>query len=120
MGRLRVISKARDECSRARAADGSAVRNEDIEKAIQATTDIYRRNVFPEMHVTLERFRERCSAGPFRPRGRDPEMHVTLVHVSESDRSHGFSGLFRYRDDDHKTKEGKSIGQDCETCHRIE
>ena len=29
-------------------------------------------------------------------------------------------GCFRCHDDDHTTKDGKAIGQDCETCHVIE
>ena len=42
---------------------------EHIEKAVQATTELYRRNVFPEMNVTLR-------------------------HLSEQHRSRGFSRLF--------------------------
>ena len=30
------------------------------------------------------------------------------------------NGCFRCHDDDHKSKDGKKIGQDCETCHAIE
>jgi cytochrome c556 len=29
-------------------------------------------------------------------------------------------GCFRCHDDEHVTKDGKKIGQDCETCHSIE
>jgi len=29
-------------------------------------------------------------------------------------------GCFRCHDDDHKTKEGTALGQDCETCHSIQ
>jgi hypothetical protein len=31
-----------------------------------------------------------------------------------------FPGCFRCHDDDHKSKDGKKIGQDCDTCHVIE
>ena len=30
------------------------------------------------------------------------------------------AGTSRCHDDNHKTKDGKKIGQDCETCHAIE
>ena len=29
-------------------------------------------------------------------------------------------GCFRCHDDNHTAKDGKKIGQDCETCHAIE
>jgi hypothetical protein len=67
----------------------------DIEKAVQATIDIYRRNVFPEMHVTFGTYAN------------------NIGHVD-------FPGCFRCHDDDHKTTAGKAIGQDCETCHKRE
>ena len=31
-----------------------------------------------------------------------------------------FPGCFRCHDDEHKTSDGRAIGQDCETCHKIE
>jgi hypothetical protein len=31
-----------------------------------------------------------------------------------------FPGCFRCHDDSHKTKEGKTISQYCEACHKIE
>jgi len=31
-----------------------------------------------------------------------------------------FPGCFRCHDDSHASKDGKKIGQDCETCHKIE
>jgi nitrate/TMAO reductase-like tetraheme cytochrome c subunit len=66
-----------------------------VEKAVQATTAIYRRNVFPEMNVQF---------------GTYPN---NIGHMD-------FPGCFRCHDDDHKTKEGKAIGQDCDSCHKIE
>ena len=80
---------------RTRAADLSPTRTEDIDKAVQATKEVYRRNVFPEMNVRF---------------GTYPN---NIGHVD-------FPGCFRCHDDDHKTKDGKAIGQDCETCHKIE
>ena len=35
-------------------------------------------------------------------------------------RPDSFPGCFRCHDEDHKTKEGKVISQDCSLCHTIE
>lgn len=67
----------------------------DLERAIAAVQDIYRRNVFPEMNVTFGTYP-------------DNNGHVDTP------------GCFRCHDDNHRTKEGKTIGQDCETCHSLE
>jgi hypothetical protein len=70
-------------------------RRQEVEKAANAAMDIYRRNVFPEMNVAF---------------GTYPN---NIGHMD-------FPGCFRCHDDNHKSKEGKTIGQDCETCHKIE
>jgi len=70
-------------------------RRQEVEKAANAAVDIYRRNVFPEMNVAF---------------GTYPN---NIGHMD-------FPGCFRCHDDNHKSKEGKTIGQDCETCHKIE
>jgi len=67
----------------------------DVEKAVQATETVYRRNVFPEMNVQF---------------GTYPN---NIGHMD-------FPGCFRCHDDNHKSKEGKAIGQDCESCHKID
>ena len=67
----------------------------DVEKAVQAKTAIYRRNVFPEMKVQF---------------GTYPN---NIGHMD-------FPGCFRCHDDNHKSKAGKTISQDCETCHKVE
>ena len=56
---------------------------------------IYERNVFPAMKVTF---------------GTYPN---NIGHIDSP-------GCFRCHDDDHKSKDGRKIGQDCETCHAIE
>ena len=70
-------------------------RRQDVEKAVQATIGVYRRNVFPEMHVGF---------------GTYP---ANIGHMD-------FPGCFRCHDDNHKSKDGKTISQDCETCHKID
>jgi len=70
-------------------------RRQEVEKAANAAIDVYRRNVFPEMNVAF---------------GTYPN---NIGHMD-------FPGCFRCHDDNHKSKEGKTIGQDCETCHKIE
>ena len=67
----------------------------DIDQAVLAVQDLYRRNVFPEMKVQF---------------GSQPN---NIGHVDSP-------GCFRCHDDNHKSKDGRKIGQDCETCHSIE
>jgi nitrate/TMAO reductase-like tetraheme cytochrome c subunit len=73
----------------------AATRKSDISKAIAATGDIYRRNIFPAMKVTW---------------GTYPN---NLGHVD-------FPGCFRCHDDAKKTSDGRVIKQDCELCHKME
>jgi len=70
-------------------------RRKDVEKAVNAAQNVYRRNVFPEMNVQF---------------GTYPN---NIGHMD-------FPGCFRCHDENHKTKDGKTISQDCETCHHIE
>jgi hypothetical protein len=70
-------------------------RRQEVEKAVAGAQQVYRRNVFPEMNVQF---------------GTYPN------HAGHID----FPGCFRCHDDSHKTKEGKTISQDCEGCHKIE
>jgi len=70
-------------------------RRQEVEKAANAAIDIYRRNVFPEMNVAFGTYAN------------------NIGHMD-------FPGCFRCHDDSHASKDGKKIGQDCETCHKIE
>jgi len=70
-------------------------RRQDVEKAVQATTGVYRRNVFPEMNVQFGTYAS------------------NIGHID-------FPGCFRCHDGNHKTQDGKEIGQDCDTCHTVE
>ena len=70
-------------------------RRQDVEKAVTGAQQAYRRNVFPEMNVQF---------------GTYPD---NVGHINSP-------GCFRCHDDSHKTKDGKTISQDCETCHKIE
>ena len=66
-----------------------------VEKAVNATANVYRRNVFPEMNVQF---------------GTHPN---NIGHMD-------FPGCFRCHDDNHKAKDGAKIGQDCDACHHIQ
>ncbi|HKF68519.1 MAG TPA: NapC/NirT family cytochrome c [Vicinamibacterales bacterium] len=66
-----------------------------VAHAAAALELIYQRNVFPAMNVTF---------------GTYPN---NIGHVDSP-------GCFRCHDDDHKSTDGKKIGQDCESCHAIE
>jgi nitrate/TMAO reductase-like tetraheme cytochrome c subunit len=73
----------------------AATRKADISRAIGATQDIYRRNIFPSMKVSW---------------GTYPN---NIGHID-------FPGCFRCHDDAKKTGDGRVIKQDCELCHKIE
>ncbi|MGE5242700.1 MAG: NapC/NirT family cytochrome c [Betaproteobacteria bacterium] len=70
-------------------------RPQDVEKAVQATQAIYRRNAFPAMQVGF---------------GTYPN---NIGHMDSP-------GCFRCHDDSHVSKDGRKIGQDCDTCHSVE
>lgn len=69
-------------------------RQKDIERTIASMKELYNRNIFPEMKVTWG----------FHP---DNRGHME------------FPGCFRCHDDNHKSKDGKVIRQDCELCHEV-
>jgi hypothetical protein len=70
-------------------------RRQDIERAVIAAQNIARRNVFPDMNVQLGTYAN------------------NIGHID-------FPGCFRCHDDSHTAKDGKKIGQDCDSCHHIE
>jgi hypothetical protein len=70
-------------------------RRQDVERAVLGTQELYKRNVFPAMSVGW---------------GTYPN---NIGHMD-------FPGCFRCHDENHKTKEGKAIGQDCSLCHSIQ
>jgi NapC/NirT cytochrome c family, N-terminal region len=69
-----------------------AKRSQDIEHASHAILAIYNRNVFPEMRVTWGTYAN------------------NLGHMD-------FPGCFRCHDGSHTSSDGKTITQDCSTCH---
>jgi len=66
----------------------------DIEEAARAITAIYNRNVFPDLKVNW---------------GTYPN---NLGHTD-------FPGCFRCHDGSHTSTDGKTIGQDCSSCHQL-
>jgi len=69
-------------------------RRQDVERAVAGTQQLYTRNVFPSMNVTF---------------GTYPN---NIGHMD-------FPGCFRCHDDSHKSRDGKTIGQDCALCHEF-
>jgi hypothetical protein len=65
-----------------------------LPKMIAAVQDVYGRNVFPAMKVKWATYPN------------------NIGHVF-------FNGCFRCHDDNHKSKDGTVIKQDCETCHAM-
>ena len=66
----------------------------DVARMIAAAQELYQRNVFPAMNVKW---------------GTYPN---NIGHVF-------FNGCFRCHDDNHKSKDGSVIKQDCESCHAM-
>ena len=69
-------------------------RRAEIDSMAQTLIAIYNRNVFPEMKINW---------------GTYPN------HIGHTD----FTGCFRCHDDAHKSAAGKTIPQDCNTCHQL-
>jgi NapC/NirT cytochrome c family, N-terminal region len=92
---LEAIARALREFYRTEHAHIYMTRRQDVERALTAAQKVFQRNVFPEMNVQF---------------GTYPN---NIGHMD-------FPGCFRCHDDGHKTADGKTITQDCETCHAIE
>jgi hypothetical protein len=65
---------------------------QEVERAVNATQQLYRRNIFPDMNITWGTYAN------------------NIGHMD-------FPGCFRCHDDSHKSSDGKAIRQDCELCH---
>ncbi len=89
------ISRAMREFYRTQYQQVYMTRRQDVERAVTSAQNVYNRNVFPEMNVQF---------------GTYPN---NIGHMD-------FPGCFRCHDDNHKTKDGTKISQDCDTCHHIE
>ncbi|MGE5360753.1 MAG: cytochrome c3 family protein [Bacteroidales bacterium] len=66
----------------------------DVNRAVEITQDLYRRNVFPQMNVSWGTY---------------------FNNIGHQD----FPGCFRCHDENHAAKDGKTISQDCELCHQM-
>ena len=90
-----AISRALRDFYKGQQAQSDGAEGSEIDRAVLATQNIYRRSVFPEMKVTFGTYAN------------------NIGHIDAP-------GCFRCHDDEHVTKDGKKIGQECETCHAIE
>ena len=70
-------------------------RRQEVERAVSGTQLLYRRNIFPEMNVTWGTYAN------------------NIGHMD-------FPGCFRCHDESHKTKDGRTIRQECTLCHNIQ
>ena len=89
------ISRALNDFYRSKYPDLFNGRQAEVEKAIRGVQEVWRRNVFPDMNVGFGTYRN------------------NIGHVD-------FPGCFRCHDDNHTSKDRKTIGQDCDLCHRIQ
>jgi len=89
------IATALREFYRTQRPESYVAKRQQVEKAVQATMAAYRRNVFPEMNVHFGTYAN------------------NLGHMDSP-------GCFRCHDGSHKTNDGKTIAQECDTCHAIQ
>jgi hypothetical protein len=90
-----VVGINRDIRNALNAAKTTGFDEDALRQAVAVSQAIYRRNIFPSMKITWGTYPDR------------------LGHTTSQ-------GCFRCHDDSHVTKEGRSLGQDCEQCHTIE
>jgi hypothetical protein len=90
-----AISRSLRDFYRTEHQDAYMTKRQDVEKAVVAAQRIFSRNVFPEMNVQFGTYAN------------------NIGHMD-------FPGCFRCHDDNHQSKDGKKISQDCDTCHSIE
>jgi len=76
-------------------ADVAQSKRQAVDRAIEIVRTLYGRNVFPSMKVTWGTY---------------------FNNIGHND----FPGCFRCHDEAHKAKDGSTISQDCEMCHRQE
>jgi hypothetical protein len=92
---LEAISRSLRDFYSAQTGQHANASGPDLDRTVRAVQDIYRRSVFPDMKVTFGTYAS------------------SIGHLDTP-------GCFRCHDDEHVGKDGKAIGQDCETCHAIE
>ena len=90
-----AIARSLGDFYKAQPPPGAGAAGPEIGRAVLATQNIYRRSVFPDMKVTFGTYAN------------------NIGHIDAP-------GCFRCHTDEHVAKDGKKIGQDCETCHAIE
>ncbi len=93
-GDLDQIDKAIHAFYQEKYADLATSGKDRIDAAVKEVQAIYSRNVFPDMDVTWG-------------------VHPNNLGHEQS------PGCFRCHDDSMQTEDGKSIGQDCTTCHNV-
>jgi nitrate/TMAO reductase-like tetraheme cytochrome c subunit len=71
-----------------------AAKHDAVVRGAKAVLAIYQRNIFPQMRVTWGTYNN---------------------NIGHND----FPGCFRCHDDEHASKEGKKVSQDCNSCHNL-
>jgi hypothetical protein len=92
------IAKAISDFYRQGYAQLAAEKTARVEAAGKALGDIWNWNVFPSMNIKWGTYRNQI--------GHTPDMSNEV-------------GCFRCHDEQHATKEGRTISQDCSTCHSL-
>ena len=89
------IKRGLEDFYRAHDAGVTTAKRAELNRAIEVVQRLYGRNVFPSMNVSWGTYAN------------------NVGHMN-------FPGCFRCHDDSHKAKDGSTISQDCELCHKQE
>ena len=72
--------------------------DETLKEAAEGLAELYRRNVFPKMKVGWDTY---------------------PTHIGHAGEQEDLRGCFRCHDENHETKDGQALSQDCDLCHQI-
>jgi hypothetical protein len=93
--------------------------SEDAAKKIPAALTEYYKNAYPNIYQSRKSVIEQAAKTVADLYGRNvfPDLKVTWGTYPNNAGHTDFPGCFRCHDEDHKTADGATITQDCQTCH---
>ncbi|HSE42952.1 MAG TPA: NapC/NirT family cytochrome c [Acidobacteriota bacterium] len=93
--------------------------SDEAAKKIPSSLGDYYKNTYPDIYQSRKSDIEQAGSMVAKLYGRNvfPELKVTWGTYPNNAGHTDFPGCFRCHDEDHKTADGMTITQDCETCH---
>jgi len=94
---------------------------EEVDAKVPAALENYYRSEHPEIYAARKEAVEQAARGLLAVHSRNvfPEMKVTWGTYPNNVGHTDFPGCFRCHDDLHTSAEGKTISQDCSSCHEL-